>query len=66
MRVAAKRLWIRIDHYIPAARALDKMSSNRLIGIDETSVKKRDRRMFRGAKGVGVHGAHAELGSAAY
>ena len=40
MRVPAKRLWTRIDHYIPAARALDDMSSTRLIGIDETSVKK--------------------------
>lgn len=40
MRVAAKRLWTRIAHYIPAARALDDMSSTRLIGIDETSVKK--------------------------
>ena len=40
MRVAAKRLWTRINHYIPAARALDDMSSVRLIGSDGTSVKK--------------------------
>ena len=40
MRVAAKRLWTRIGHYVPAARALDDMSQVRLIGIDETSIKK--------------------------
>ena len=40
MRVAAKRLWTRINHYVPEARARDDMSSVRLIGIDETSVKK--------------------------
>lgn len=40
MRVAAKRLWTRISHYVPAARVRDDMSQVRLIGIDETSVKK--------------------------
>lgn len=40
LRVAAKRLWTRIDHYIKAARAQDDMSGVRQIGIDETSVKK--------------------------
>ena len=40
LRVAAKRLWTRIDHYIKASRSQDDMSSVRQIGIDETSVKK--------------------------
>ena len=40
MRVTAKRLWTRISHHVPAARARDDMSQVRLIGIDETSVKK--------------------------
>lgn len=40
LRVAGKRLWTRIDHYIKAARSRDDMSGVRQIGIDETSVKK--------------------------
>jgi len=40
LRVAAKRLWTRIGHYIKAARAQDDMSQVRQVGIDETSVKK--------------------------
>lgn len=40
LRVAGKRLWTRIDHYIKAARRRDDMSGVRQIGIDETSVKK--------------------------
>ena len=40
MRVAAKRLWTHIGHYVPQARGLDDMSQVRQIGIDETSVKK--------------------------
>lgn len=40
LRVASKRLWTRIDHYIRAARSRDDMSGVRQIGIDETSVKK--------------------------
>jgi len=40
LRVAAKRLWTRIDFYIQAARAKDDMSQVRRIGVDETSVKK--------------------------
>jgi transposase len=40
LRVAAKRLWTRIGHYIQAARVRDDMSGVRQIGIDETSVKK--------------------------
>lgn len=40
LRVAAKRLWTRIDHYIKDARAKDDMSGVRHVGIDETSVKR--------------------------
>jgi transposase len=40
MRVAAKRLWTRIAHYVPLARAQDDMSGVRRIGVDETSAKK--------------------------
>ncbi len=40
LRVASKRLWTRIGHYIKAARAQDDMSPVRQIGIDETRVKK--------------------------
>ena len=40
MRVAAKRLWTRIGHYVPLARAKDDMSGVRRIGVDETSAKK--------------------------
>lgn len=40
LRVAAKRLWTRVAHYVPKARAQADMSTVRLIGIDETSVKK--------------------------
>jgi transposase len=40
LRVAGKRLWTRIDHYIKAARSRDDMGGVRQIGIDETSVKK--------------------------
>ena len=40
MRVAAKRLWTRIAHYVPRARAQDDMSGVRRIGVDETSAKK--------------------------
>lgn len=40
LRVAAKRLWTRIDHYIKAARSRDDMSGVRQVGVDETSVKK--------------------------
>lgn len=41
MRVAAKRLWRRVRHYVEVARAKDGMSSVRYVGIDETSVKRR-------------------------
>lgn len=40
LRVASKRLWTRIDHYIKTARSQDDMSGVHQIGIDETSVKK--------------------------
>lgn len=40
MRVAAKRLWTRIAHYVPLARAKDDMRAVRRIGVDETSAKK--------------------------
>lgn len=40
LRVAAKRLWTRIEHYVKAARAQDDMQGVRLIGIDETRMKR--------------------------
>ena len=40
LRTSAKRLWRRIKHFVDQARELDDMSTVRLIGIDETSVKK--------------------------
>jgi transposase len=40
LRVASKRLWRRIEHYVGIARQHDEMTGVRVIGIDETSVKK--------------------------
>lgn len=40
LRVAAKRLWTRIGHYVTAARAQDDMRGVRQVGIDETSLRK--------------------------
>ncbi|EPZ16559.1 hypothetical protein M622_11650 [Thauera terpenica 58Eu] len=40
MRVAPKRMWRRVRHYVEAARAKDDMSGVRYVGIDETSVKR--------------------------
>jgi len=40
MRVAAKRLWRRVRHYVEVARTKDDMSGVRYVGIDETSVKR--------------------------
>lgn len=40
LRVASKRLWRRIEHYVNIARGRDDMTGVRVIGIDETSVKK--------------------------
>jgi hypothetical protein len=35
-----KQLWRRIEHYVDEARTLDDMSAVRVIGIDETSLRK--------------------------
>lgn len=40
LRVAAKRLWRRIDHYVTAARAKETMAGVSVVGIDETSVQR--------------------------
>lgn len=40
LRVAAKRLWRRIEHYVSIARERDQMTGVSVIGIDETSIKK--------------------------
>jgi transposase len=40
LRVSAKRLWQRITEYVRTARLKDTMQPVRLIGIDETSIKK--------------------------
>ncbi len=40
LRVAPKRLWRRIRHYIDAARARDDMAGVRHVGIDETSARR--------------------------
>lgn len=40
LRCADKQLWRRIEHYVDAARKLDDMSQVRVIGIDETSLRK--------------------------
>ena len=40
LRVAPKRLWRRVRHYVEVARAKDDMSGVRYVGIDETSVKR--------------------------
>ncbi len=40
LRVASKRLWRRIEHYVNIARDRDVMTGVRVIGIDETSIKK--------------------------
>lgn len=40
LRVASKRLWRRIAHYVPAAREQEIMKDVRVIGIDETSLKR--------------------------
>jgi transposase len=39
LRVASKRLWRRIRHYVPAARTKDDMNGVRHVGVDETGVK---------------------------
>jgi len=40
LRCADKQLWRRIEHYVERARQLDDMSAVRVIGIDETSLRK--------------------------
>ena len=40
LRVRDKQLWRRITHYVDRARAKQDMSSVRLVGIDETSLRK--------------------------
>ncbi|WP_416347713.1 hypothetical protein [Actimicrobium sp. CCI2.3] len=40
LRVASKRLWRRVAHYIAAAREQEIMTDVRVIGIDETSLKR--------------------------
>lgn len=40
LRVKAKRLWRRIEHYVTAARSKDTMTGVKWIGIDETSIRR--------------------------
>ena len=40
LRVASKRLWRRIEHYVGVARTRDDMTGIKVVGIDETSVKR--------------------------
>ena len=40
LRVKSKRLWRRIEHYVAVARAKDDMTGVKLIGIDDTSIKR--------------------------
>jgi transposase len=40
LRVGDKQLWRRIEHYVSQARAKQDMRKVRLVGIDETSVKR--------------------------
>ena len=40
LRVRDKQLWRRIEHYVGQARAKQDMSGVRIVGIDETSVRK--------------------------
>jgi transposase len=40
LRCSDKQLWGRIKHYVDEARALDDMSTVRVVGIDETSLHK--------------------------
>jgi transposase len=40
LRCTDKKLWRRIEHYVNAARSLDDMSQVKIVGIDETSLRK--------------------------
>lgn len=40
LRCSDKQLWRRIEHYVSQARALEDMSQVKIVGIDETSLRK--------------------------
>jgi hypothetical protein len=40
LRCTDKHLWRRIKHYVDEARALDDMSAVKIVGIDETSLRR--------------------------
>ncbi len=40
LRVKSKRLWRRIEHYVEVARTKDTMTGVKVIGIDETSIRR--------------------------
>ena len=40
LRVNARRLWRRIEHYVGTARARETMDGVKVIGIDETSIRR--------------------------
>jgi len=40
LRCSDKQLWRRIEHYVSQARELDDMSQVKIVGIDETSLRK--------------------------
>jgi transposase len=40
LRCSDKQLWRRIEHFVNAARKLDDMSEVKLVGIDDTSLRK--------------------------
>ena len=40
LRVRDKQLWRRIEHYVTEARKKQDMSQVRIVGIDETSLRR--------------------------
>ena len=40
LRCSDKQLWRRIEHYVSQARELDDMSQVKIVGVDETSLRK--------------------------
>src|SRR5450756_786686 len=40
LRCGDKQLWLRIEHYVEKARALDDMSGVKIVGIDDTSKRR--------------------------
>lgn len=40
LRVRPKRLWRRIGHYVRVARAKDEMAGVKVVGVDETSIRR--------------------------